>query len=187
MGTISREHAAYLAGLIDGEGSILVEVREEAKAAGYRYTAIQGRVKIGNTCPMMIARISEILVASAEPIKFYYDYQNGARRGKRDSITILVAGDKSVMRLLDAVLPFLTTKREQAQALFDFVTWRQGLPPGTGRRLYTPEVVARASDLKNRLIEIRSRRYNLGVLSRKPHQVLPWSSPRGLPETTKAA
>ena len=116
---------AWLAGLLDGEGSIsLVEQTSggyQGKLRGSR--TITPRVSISNTNVPTLRRVEEILTANE--IAFYVRWREPGRRYGFGTLskplwTVWVAGVKRSLRFLEIVLPYLVTKAPQAAVLYDW-------------------------------------------------------------------
>jgi hypothetical protein len=173
MGTISKEEAAYLAGIIDGEGTLHVDVGLYKNSAGNRTPRVACRIGVVNTSPQMIRRVSEIYHTLG--VRFFYTYERGEANGWKDRLRIFVCHDRAVQHVLRVVLPFLSAKREEALAVVDFIDWRVGLPKGPGYQSYRSEKIERGKALKATLSALRSRRFNFQRLPRPSSEILPWS------------
>lgn len=172
MGTISKEEAAYLAGIIDGEGTLSVDVGLYKNSAGNRTPRVACRVGVVNTSPTMIRRISEIYHRLG--VKFFFTYERGDVSGWKDRLRIFVVHDRAVHAVLTAVLPYLTAKRDEARAMLEFIDWRVGLPRGPGYQSHREEKMRRGRALHATLSALKSRRFNFQRLPRQASQILPW-------------
>lgn len=160
MEPISRDEldAAWLAGIIDGEGHIAF-ARNEAR--GHRVS----KVCVGNTDPRMIQRISQILARWG--VKFWYQLEANSRRykGAREFLILGVAGNLSVSKLLVRIIPHMTAKRDQAEALHEYLIWRNQ----TNLKGPQPDPIAfleKQIQTAQRIDELRHRRFGLQRLPR---------------------
>lgn len=123
METISRDEVAdiaWLSGIIDGEGMMMFKA-----CASRGFPQVYLAVK--NTSPHMIQRISEIYVRLS--VNFHFLYEKSAKNGKHDvpwkeRLTIAVGGSRGVRKILEAIFPYLTAKRDEAQCLLEYLRWR---------------------------------------------------------------
>ncbi len=111
--TISREEAAWLAGIIEGEGSFMIP-RHKLSHGKVSYRAAIG---ICNTDAKLIAAVSEIWYKLG--CKFYYQLKK-TKNGFALSITSIGRG--STDKVINLVLPHLKSKVEQAELLREFNT-----------------------------------------------------------------
>lgn len=104
---------AWLAGILDGEGSFML-TRHRRKDRDPGYTP---RISIANTEPLIIEECKDILTGLG--IRFCYYEQDKRVIGGRQRITLLlhVTNRIGVIKLLNAVLPFIVGKRKQAERL----------------------------------------------------------------------
>lgn len=116
---ISREEAAWLAGIIDGEGSICINYNKARRCNVLRLT-------VGNTNPFMIQKIGDIWTKLGA--KFYYSLKKpgllGGRLGHKEALDISIIGLGSLKKVLLEVRPYLTAKLPQANLALEFLEWR---------------------------------------------------------------
>ena len=145
---------AWLAGIIDGEGSITL---------AHSCNRIYARLCIENTDPRMIQRISRIL--ERQNIKFCYGYTN--RENKRETLMIMTTGFGSTQKALQMVLPYLTAKTEQAVCLLRFIAWRQSI---TTRPV--PKYAEETEKTREELYKLKRVDFNIQRLSRAASKTL---------------
>jgi hypothetical protein len=122
---------AYLAGIIDGEGSIIVRPKKEHKGGTITYELI---VTVTNTNMALLEWIAERYGD--------YIYRTGfgsARPNCKQAYHWRVSGPKCGP-ILEAVFPFLIIKREQAELGLAFIKTIPDRNPG--RRGYPDHIVA---------------------------------------------
>lgn len=105
--SISSTDLAWLAGIIDGEGSLEIEAREVHKA-------LKPRIRIGNNSVEMIRKVSTIYAAM--DLKFYYQLHNNGYH-----LSIWLNSFGSAERLLAAILPWVVAKKSQVMLLLDYI------------------------------------------------------------------
>lgn len=115
---------AYLAGIIDGEGSIYI-----AKINNKRSGNIWYRFQL--SCAMTEPEAIKLLVSNFTPKNKQYVYVGGRKYGYKPSYQWLTTGG-TAKRILKELLPYLTVKKKQAQVGIEFQTWRE-LLPNTGK------------------------------------------------------
>jgi len=121
METISKTELAWLAGIIDGEGCIVAYWKNQSKNGTYR---LEVGVSIINTDVLMIKEISRICAKNR--IGFAYALNN-PKPPRRKAMQIVIHGQGRTKKLLNAVMPYLITKKEQAEILLDLIHYRQSL------------------------------------------------------------
>jgi hypothetical protein len=116
---------AYLAGIIDGEGSIMAYLHREQRSGRIDY-AWHVLVTVGNTDRRLIDWIGNRWLG-------YYSVTSRARYDQKDMHVWTATGLRMKPVLLSAA-PYLVAKTGQAELAFDFLDAR---PPNPGRRGYT--------------------------------------------------
>ena len=117
--TISREDLAWLAGVIDGEGNVNVGFYGNGNLPGKEeqdYKVFRISVGISNTHADIIEKATRIL--SDMGLFFKVSVRTRANDNWKPCMYLLVNGQRNATKLLTAVLPYLTAKKEIAiQAL----------------------------------------------------------------------
>ena len=111
---------AWLAGIIDGEGSIMIPRYHRNGNPRYGY-----RVSISNTNVSIINRCKEIL--DMLQIKYCNYTQDRGKDGLRRKIThqIHITNKKGILIVLENIIPHLVGKRKQAELLNEFLSdWK---------------------------------------------------------------
>jgi len=98
---------AWTAGIIDGEGTIAIETpRGELRRAYPRlYRAV---IRVGNTDPRMLNKLRELWGGNIR------SYHNRHPEKWKQAYEWMVT-NKSVVPILEAILPYLVCKKEQAE------------------------------------------------------------------------
>jgi hypothetical protein len=130
MQSIRREvDWSWLAGIIDGEGNINVQVRP-ASTNGKLY--FRPKIRIANTDVRMVQKIADLYVA--EDVVFFYSIHK--RNGAKDlphwktQINIEVASQGSVRKVIEKTLPYLANKQRLASVLLHLISFVQTMPKG---------------------------------------------------------
>ena len=131
--SISREgDLAWLAGIIDGEGSLNPSVQNKPSGKnGDRNDYFTPKVRIANTDMRMIKKISEIYVA--ENLVFFYHFSSMERyKNKKptwkNQMSIEISSQKSIKKILTFVLPYLVNKKNMAELMIETIDWVQSQP-----------------------------------------------------------
>lgn len=114
---ISREDRAWLAGIIEGEGSF--QLLKHRVADGYKRFVRPG-VNVTNTDPNMIRWIGKVWQKAG--IKFYHSLR---KTKNHFSVGITTVGDSNTKKAILLVRPFLRSKQDQADLLMEYIFWRQ--------------------------------------------------------------
>jgi hypothetical protein len=127
VGSIRRHEldAAWLAGIIDGEGCIHTTYANGKKSKSH----YRCRVEVRNTNPFMVQRITQIL-ANRE-IQFFIHFLK-KKESYKEGLVVVVTGYKAIQRLLQMVLPHLTAKYDEARLMAEFIDWRLNEHPMVG-------------------------------------------------------
>ena len=108
----NNENLAYLAGIIDGEGSLLI-----TKTLSHNRYCYTSRLQIPNTNEGIINKICEVL--DFWNINGHIETRD---RNKKHKIcyVITINGVNKLIKLLPIIIPYLFGKREQAKLLLRF-------------------------------------------------------------------
>ena len=118
-----EQDLAWLAGFIDGEGSIIIS----------RYKAKDGRIKlcpiidITNTCQATILHCKKIL----DSLDTSYHIQFKKKQGKKnqDSYSLVTRNNQYIYKTITYLLPYLVTKASQAEMTLEFVVKKLDYKP----------------------------------------------------------
>ena len=98
----------YVAGLIDGEGCIDCQILYPKR--GYKYYNIRPRLRV------VMTQSSGFLLEQLEAIYGgYISYRKSKSITDKDSMSWEIAGKTFMVKLLEAILPHLVLKKEQAK------------------------------------------------------------------------
>ena len=168
VGTISRDEAAWLAGIIDGEGCIHFAFRSK-KENSWRQMHFKLRIEIGSSSPHMIQRISELWFKMG--FHFCYAYQKTYRR---DYMRIIVQSLRGCYKLLNTVQPFMVAKKEEVDLSLEYLTWRLGtFPVHIGRNSeMVEEIRSRLPELRDKIAKFKAKRFSFQRLPRQASRPL---------------
>lgn len=110
---------SYLAGIIDGEGSIFISRINNKKSGNVWY-----RLQV--SCAMTENSAINLLRKTFTPDTKQFIYRGGREKGYKPSYQWLVTGG-TAKSILKQLLPYLLVKREQAQMGIKFQEWRERL------------------------------------------------------------
>ena len=132
--------AAYIAGIMDGEGCFLIErFATERSPIGFQFRSSV-----------------QVTMCEFDTIKWIADLterhiQRKRLKSGRTGYTI-VWRNRFAVQFIQQILPFLRGKREQAEILLDY---EATIAPGRGRT-YKPESLALCEQARSQLVAIRS-------------------------------
>lgn len=112
---------AYLAGLVDGEGTITLDRNGNRRLSGV--TGLQAVVLVTNTNEAIIQRTINIIKAiGVNP--FVKAQEAGKYKRNKRIYWVTVSGLVKTAKVLNAIKPYLVGKIGQAQLLLDFIAHR---------------------------------------------------------------
>ena len=123
---IKNTDLAWLAGIIDGEGSIMFfRKRDTDKSSGHKYGWIATGISVTNCDEIMIKEISNILYSLR--IKFHYSLQKNNLKNSKWNLALKIEsnGMNTCKKFLNAILPYLRNKKYLAMFLLEYIEWRQ--------------------------------------------------------------
>ena len=112
---------SWLAGFVDGEGSIGFDKATSKKDLHYP------TITITNTHLPTIERIATIL--STCGIRFWVSTPNHRNSKWKSYRVVVIRGLRRVKPFLELIIPYLYTKKEQALKVLEFANYRLSLPP----------------------------------------------------------
>jgi len=116
---ISREKAAWLAGIIEGEGHLRLHKLLYQSVN----PSIQTQIKVDNTDLRIIQKVSQIY--KELNIKFSYQLKKRYSEKHRFGMVITVTGFGSCRKLLTSILPYMVGKKDQAELMLSFIKLRE--------------------------------------------------------------
>lgn len=135
--TISREQLAWLAGILDGEGSLECGWTNQYNKDKSKIPSkmMYCRIKIGNNDVFMIREISRIFKGLAVGFSF-----RTTKRSDRKywTLEIKTQGKGNCRKVLNAVYPYLITKVQQADKMLEIIAYRESVGYGGFRAKYNP-------------------------------------------------
>ena len=106
---------AYLAGIVDGEGTISFQKNHHVKC--WRGWQINPRVGICNTSVPMINYLKELF----QKVKIAYSCSIKQESGRKDTYVLQVSRHDHILRLLKLITPFLVAKTGQARLVKEWI------------------------------------------------------------------
>lgn len=133
--TISREQLAWLAGIIDGEGSLEVgwtnQYNKDKSVIPSKM--MYCRIKVGNNDVFMIREISRIF----KGLNVGFSFRTTKRRDRQYwSLEIKTQGKGNCKKVLQSVYPYLVTKVQQADKILGIISYRESVGYGGFRAKY---------------------------------------------------
>lgn len=123
--SISREvDLAWLAGIIDGEGSLNVDLKMAHNNKPY----LQVKVRIANTDLRMVQKIARIYLDLN--VVFFYNINYKKKATWKNQMNIVVSSQGSCRKILEATLPYLANKQDSGKVMLEIIKFVQGCPKG---------------------------------------------------------
>lgn len=122
MGMTELE-AAYLAGIIDGDGSLTLSHRRRNAARGWE--SIELHISISNTNQSLMSHLSQMLGAP------FYSAKDRRNRKWKQHFVISFSAFVELNALLTRIIPYLIVKRRQAEIMLELVKRRLSKEPYT--------------------------------------------------------
>ena len=159
--TISREREAWLAGVIDSEGSLEVGWTNQYNPDKTKINPkmMYCRIKVGNTDPRMIAKISSIY----KDLGVGFSFRTTKRFDRIHwMIEIKTQGKGNCKKVLLAIYPYIGNKRDQVDKFLEIIEYRESIGYGGFRAVYSEDYKPLESDEKlRRLIqELKDIKHN---------------------------
>jgi hypothetical protein len=116
IGNVSEIDHAYLAGIIDGEGTVSI-TRSKTRKNGRDLVAYQPELTVSNTNLILLGSLHGRF--GGHLVKANIPAHKNWRQGY-----ILFFRRKEMLMLLPKVIPHLTAKRQKAELLFEYMSTR---------------------------------------------------------------
>lgn len=125
-----NEHYAYLAGIIDGEGTITIHRHQQYNRQSFQ---LRPRLIVANTNRPLIEELKRRHGGSV--------ISNGVRKeGWKEALLWRVCGTGQILTILNGARPFLIVKARQADIMLAFLNSRRSAQQGINWfRSYTDE------------------------------------------------
>lgn len=136
---LSIEEAAYLAGLIDGEGSFFIAKVKRSNGNGFTYTPT-----------MVIVNTSTVMVDLCNRYGGHYQAQEHTVNWK--TVHRWFLSSKLIKHYLPQIMPYLKIKPKQAEIMMDAVA----VSKGTGRDRSDSDL-AKLNECRQRLMKLNER------------------------------
>lgn len=163
-----QERLIWLAGFIDGDGSIsLVEQHSGRRKEGRHITP---RVLMANVNVPALRYIEKIL--DKYEMAYYVGWKEPHRKGSFPGSnkwvwTIQIAGAKRVNRFLELILPYLVIKAPQAAVVHDWTKWVVTRPRNTKQN----RIKGKSTNLNKYLKEDRKVKEVISKLNQNPQRL----------------
>lgn len=125
MENTQETNAAYIAGIVDGEGSIMMHWRQYRQGKW----RLDPHISIANTSPMLVEHIDQLL--NLWNIPHFISWQSLKVGKPRADIGIVRYN--GIKNLLEILIPYLVIKKARGIAVHEFVQGRL-LPDGRGKK-----------------------------------------------------
>jgi hypothetical protein len=141
-----EQDLSWLAGFLDGEGSLMVKRR--SGASHNKYDIYSPTICVVNTDMPTLDIVIDILKSVELP--FHVSSRDG--HINKDSWDIRVSGYKRCKRWLEVLTPYLRTKKGQAVVMLEYINSRlDGYVPGVNKRPTTEQEMLLIQQLRKRV------------------------------------
>lgn len=140
--SIRREDIGWMAGIIDGEGTIGLALQSlyrgfkitkerkdgtQREYGDYQYPMLAPYISITSTSFELLRKYTEIL--SMLGVHYHYLLNSVSKKHKNwhDSVCVRVSRVNSVYKLLSIIRPYLSEKRPRADLVWEFCQWKINL------------------------------------------------------------
>jgi hypothetical protein len=124
----NREELAWLGGIIDGEGNFHLGSKPATNNKEY----LDVKVRVSSTDMRMIRKISEIYTGLN--LRFHFARVNHNRAPWKNAISINTTSQRSTLKLLHHVEPFLVNKHDACITMIEILDHVVSFPITTGNR-----------------------------------------------------
>lgn len=142
LGNHAGNLLAWLAGFIDADGMVCFHKQPKKKQ---EITWVPG-TSITTTCTKTADFISRSFKELGLPV--YRCLRKVTNQNWTDRHHMEIRGQKRVKRLLEAILPYLVTKREEAELVMEFIRLRQEGSPTRPYSEYEMGLVSKTKKIK---------------------------------------
>jgi hypothetical protein len=115
MKNLNQEVIGYLAGFIDGEGSLMINKREHIGYKGKRYESYSAYVDIGNTNREVLEWIKDVVGVTSNV------YEN-PQKGNRKTAYRLRVCYKQAYSMIQTIMPWLIIKKKQSEVFLKYLS-----------------------------------------------------------------
>jgi hypothetical protein len=167
--SIRREvDLAWLAGIIDGEGCLSVDLKKADNGKSY----LMPKVRIINTDVRMIQKCARIYVELG--VVFYYNINKKRRDHWLDQTAIIISSQGSSVKVLKAIMPHLANKQEIAGVMLSIIEYVQRFPKGGNTVAHDYTTDATFHNLMQRWKDVRAFHIDPSTTTRRAGDILAW-------------
>jgi hypothetical protein len=114
----------WIAGIIDGEGSITVTSNPASKRQLNSFGQLQPKLTMWNTDQRLVSEFMDILDENNIPHHVFTQKPRGKNINKKVQFRVEIHGLKRIMKALPPIIPYLISKRGEAEAIMAFCASR---------------------------------------------------------------
>lgn len=167
--SISREvDLAWLAGIIDGEGCLTVDLKKADNGKFY----LQPKVRVINTDVRMIEKVARIYVALN--VVFFYNINKKRKDHYKDQTAIVISSQGSSLKVLKAIRPYLANKQKIADAMIEVIEYVQAFPKGGNAISFDYTTDANFKRLLQEFEDARRTHIDPSTTTRRAGTVISW-------------
>lgn len=169
MQSISREgDLAWLAGIIDGEGCLSVDLKMADNGKKY----LMPKIRVINTDVRMVQKCARIYVDLN--VVFYYNINKKRKDHYKDQMAIIVSSQGSSMKVLNAIIPYLANKQEIAIVMLKIIELVQAYPKGGNTSSYDYTADETFIKLMEQWNSERAFHIEPSTTTRKAREIISW-------------
>ncbi len=158
----------WLAGIIDGEGSIGIHFAKKMNWRDKNGYYLRPQILITNNNPFLLRRVSEIYTELN--LRFYWELKKRKNPKHKETVVINLTSLGSCEKLIKNILPYLVAKRKQAEILLQFIELRKSKFTKNGGHNNSESKYSKEEfELQRKIKEANHKDYFLQRLQRKAH------------------
>lgn len=167
--SIRREvDLAWLAGIIDGEGCLTVDLKMADNGKMY----LMPKIRVINTDVRMIQKCARIYVDLG--VVFYYNINKKRKEHYKDQTAIIVSSQGSSVKVLKAIIPYLGNKQEIAGVMLEIIELVQAFPKGGNTSSYDYTADESFKALMAQWQDVRAFHIDPSTTTRRAGEVIAW-------------
>ena len=167
--SIRREvDLAWLAGIIDGEGCLSLDMKLSHNGKVY----LMPKIRVINTDVRMIQKTARIYLELG--VVFYYNINKKRREHYKDQTAIIISSQGSSVKVLNAIIPYLANKKSIAECMLNVIELVKTFPKGGNTFSFNYSEDATFTSLMKEWNTERAFHIEPSTTTRKAGEIIAW-------------